>query len=425
MSEQGFDSGGDRIEADYLIETAFDPVEAAGIMAGEQSSGTFVAIPGETAELKARSAARVEALEITGEVGTPSIPGAARPRDGDTIRRARVTLSWPLANSGPSLPNLAATIAGNLFELRQFSGLRLLDIRLPRAFADAYPGPRFSIDGTRALAGVHDRPIIGTIIKPSIGLSPAGTADLVRELAIADIDFIKDDELQADGPSCPFEERARAVMRAIDDTADARGRRVMYAFNITGDIDEMYRRHDLVAELGGTCIMVSLNSVGIAGFTAIARHSALPIHAHRNGWGAFSRHPMLGWSYVAWQKLWRLAGADHMHVNGLANKFCESDDSVIASARTCLTPMFDDRPCLAMPVFSSGQSAKQAAPTFRALGSMDLMFVAGGGIMGHPDGPVAGLRSLREAWEAAAAGIDVADYARTRPALAHALEAYA
>ena len=53
----------DRIEADYLLETPIDPRRAAEIMAGEQSSGTFVAVPGETPELKERSAARVTALE--------------------------------------------------------------------------------------------------------------------------------------------------------------------------------------------------------------------------------------------------------------------------------------------------------------------------------------------------------------------------
>jgi len=414
-----------RIEADYLIETAFDPYQAAEAMAGEQSSGTFVAVPGETPELKERAAARVERLEIIGTVDTPSIPDAARPSSGDhTIRRAHVTLSWPLDNLGPSLPNLVATIAGNLFELKHFSGLRILDMRLPDAFAEACPGPRFSIEGTRRLAGIEGRPIIGTIVKPSVGLDVEQTADLVRLLAEADIDFIKDDELQADGPSCPFEDRARAVMRVVNDTAEARGRKVMYAFNVTGEVDEMRRRHDLVAELGGTCVMASINSVGVTGLLALARHSGLPIHAHRNGWGALSRHPMLGWSYVAWQKIWRLAGADHMHVNGIANKFCESDESVIASARTCLTPLFEDKPCLAMPVFSSGQSAKQAAATYKAIGSTDLMFVAGGGIMAHPDGPAAGLSSLREAWDAAIAGIDGDEYGRTHPALARALEAY-
>jgi ribulose-bisphosphate carboxylase large chain len=263
--------------------------------------------------------------------------------------------------------------------------------------------------------------LIGTIIKPSIGLTPEQTADLVDRLCQADIDFIKDDELQSDGPDCPLAQRAAAVMRVINRRADRTGRKAMYAFNITGEIDEMRRRHDLVESLGGTCVMASLNSVGVAGMIALGRHSRLPIHAHRNGWGYLSRHPALGWSYVAWQKIWRLAGADHMHVNGLANKFSESDESVIQSARACLTPIFADKPCLTMPVFSSGQSAKQAAGTFAALGSTDLIFAAGGGIMAHPGGPSEGVRALREAWEAAMAGIPAESYAASHPALAAAL----
>ena len=143
----------DRIEADYWLETAYDPAAAVETMAGEQSSGTFVPVPGETPELKARAAARVEALEILGPVEQPSLPGAG-PGLGRRVA-ARATLSWPLANLGPSLPNLMATVAGNLFELRPFSGLRILDIRLPAAFADAYPGPRFGVEGTRRLAGVQ------------------------------------------------------------------------------------------------------------------------------------------------------------------------------------------------------------------------------------------------------------------------------
>ena len=416
-----------RIEADYLIETAFDPREAALAMAGEQSSGTFVPVPGETPELKARAAARIEALEVLGEVEEPSLPGSGTPKGvaAPGRRQARVTLSWPLDNLGPSLPNLMATVAGNLFELRQFSGLRLLDLRLPTAFAEAYPGPRFGIEGTRRLAGVEGRPLIGTIVKPSVGFGPEETAALTRTLCEAGIDFIKDDELQADGPHCPFDARARAVMRVINDHADRTGKKVMFALNITGELDQMRRRHDLVQALGGTCVMASLNSVGLVGMIELGRFAQLPIHAHRNGWGYLSRHPALGWSYVAWQKIWRLAGADHMHVNGLQSKFSEDDDSVIASARACLAPMFEAKPCRTMPVFSSGQSARQAPGTYAGLGSPDLIVTAGGGIMAHPDGPAAGVAGLREAWEAAMAGIPLADYAREHQALARALAARA
>jgi ribulose-bisphosphate carboxylase large chain len=413
----------DRIEADYLLETPIDPRRAAEIMAGEQSSGTFVAVPGETPELKERSAARVVALDILDEaVPQRSLPSAGGVQEGERVTRALVTLSWPLANLGPSLPNLVAAIAGNLFELRAVSGLRLLDIRMPPAFAAAYPGPRFGIAGTRRLAGVERRPLIGTIIKPSVGLDAEATATLVAELCAAGIDFIKDDELQSDGPICPFDERVRAVMRVIDAEADRTGKKTMFAFNLTGDLDQMRRRHDTLLANGATCLMASLNSVGLVGMIELGRFSELPIHAHRNGWGYLSRHPLLGWSYTAWQKLWRLAGADHMHVNGLQNKFSEPDESVIASARACLTPMFADKPCTVMPVFSSGQSARQAHATYAALQSTDLLMTAGGGIMAHPDGPAAGVRSLRVAWDAAIAGIPLEEHARTHPELGRALE---
>ncbi|MDP3600542.1 MAG: ribulose-bisphosphate carboxylase large subunit family protein [Bosea sp. (in: a-proteobacteria)] len=413
----------DRFEADYLLETPIDVDRAAEIISGEQSSGTFVAIPGETPELKERSAARVVALDVTErDVPGPSLASQDGPVPGQRVTRARLTLSWPLATIGPSLPNLMATVAGNLFELKCVSGLKILDIRLPDVFATAYPGPRFGIEGTRRLAGVASRPLIGTIIKPSVGLDAQDTAVLVSQLCEAGIDFIKDDELQSDGPACPFDARVAAVMAVIERHADRTGQKPMFAFNLTGDLDQMRRRHDTLLAHGATCLMASLNSVGLVGMIELGRFSQLPIHAHRNGWGYLSRHPLLGWSYVAWQKLWRLAGADHMHVNGLSNKFSETDESVIASAKACLTPLFPDKPCTVMPVFSSGQTARQAHGTFAALGSTDLIMTAGGGVMAHPDGVAAGVRSLREAWAAAVDGIPLADHARTHPELGRALE---
>lgn len=408
----------DRIEADYVFETALDPRRVAEAMAGEQSSGTFLPVPGETPELKARSAARVEKLELIGEVDAPALPGAVA---GSRYRRARLSLSWPLDNIGASLTNLVATVAGNLFELKQISALKITDTRLPVAFAAAYAGPKFGIEGTRRLTGVAGRAIIGSIVKPSIGFSPQETAALVKTLCEAGIDFIKDDELQSDGPGCPFADRLKAVMQVINSHADATGKKVMFAFNLTGDLDQMRHRHDAVLAAGGTCVMASLNSVGLVGMIEMGRHTQLPIHAHRNGWGYLSRHPALGWSYVAWQKIWRLAGADHMHVNGLASKFAEDDASVMASARACLTPMFDEKPCVAMPVFSAGQSAKQATATVTGLGSADLIVTAGGGIMAHPDGPAAGVESMRVAYEAAQQGVPLEEVARSNSALAKAL----
>jgi ribulose-bisphosphate carboxylase large chain len=227
--------------------------------------------------------------------------------------------------------------------------------------------------------------------------------------------------LQSDGPHCPFDLRVRHVMRVVNDAALRTGRKVMVAFNLTGELDEMKRRHDLVLAEGGTCVMASLNSIGLVGLRELRRHAALPIHGHRNGWGSLSRSPALGWDYAPWQMIWRLAGADHLHVNGIANKFSEDDDSVIASARAVLTPLWPQAPMTAMPVFSSGQTGLTAAATYAAVRTTDLIFAAGGGIFGHPGGVTAGVTALRQAWDAAVAGIPIKDHARYHAELRAAL----
>lgn len=415
----------DRIRATYLIETAGEPGDAAALMAGEQSSGTFLAVPGETETLKQRHAARVELVEEVESVSEPSLPGARPPSAGAPdrpYRRARAVISFPPANIGASLPNLMVQVAGNLAELKPLSGIRLLDIEVSPSFAGAQPGPAFGVEGTRRLAGVEGRPIFGTIVKPSVGLTPEETATLVDKLIEAGLDFIKDDELIANPSYSPLANRVRAVMRVVEKHAQRSGKKAMYAFNITDEIDAMKRHHDIVRDAGGTCVMASLMPLGLTGMLALRRHSELPIHAHRNGWGFLSRHPMIGFDYRAFQKLFRLAGADHMHVNGLRNKFCEADASVLASARSCLEPIGRHGP--SMPVFSSGQWAGQAHDTYAALGSVDLMHVCGGGILAHPDGPAAGVRSLRQAWEAASAGETLEAAAKAHPELAAAVARY-
>ncbi len=409
----------ERIHASYWLETGDDPRRAAEVIAGEQSSGTFIALPNETPALKERSGARIERLEILEQVDQPSLPGGMVSK---VYTRCLLDLSWPIENLGPSLPNLMATVAGNLFELRQVSGLRVLDLKLPPSFARAYAGPAFGVAGTRRLAGVEKGPLIGTIIKPSVGLDPEQTAEQVRQLIDGGIDFIKDDELQADGPHCPFEARVRAVMKVVNDAAQRDGRKVMVAFNLTGDLDQMRRRHDLVVELGGTCVMASLNAIGLVGLTELRRHASLPIHAHRCGWGALTRSPALGWDYAPWHQVWRLAGADHLHVNGLSNKFSEPDASVIAAARAVQKPLFADQPMAVMPVFSSGQTGLQAPGTYAALGNADLIHAAGGGIFGHPGGIAAGVSAFRQAWAAAMTGIALDAHARDHAELRAALE---
>jgi ribulose-bisphosphate carboxylase large chain len=148
--------------------------------------------------------------------------------------------------------------------------------------------------------------------------------------------------------------------------------------------------------------MVSINSVGWVGVNQIAQHGSLSIHGHRNGWGMLNRHPLLGINFPAYSKLWRLAGVDQLHVNGIRNKFWESDESVVRSIRSCLSPFLGQK--LILPVISSGQWGGQAFDTYRATQTTDLLYMAGGGIMAHPSGPAGGVRAIQQAWQGAIEG---------------------
>jgi len=413
----------ERMIATYCVETPLEIERAAAVLAGEQSSGTFVDVPGETDELRNRFRARVERVAEIERVASPSIPGASK---SDVYRRGEVVVSWSIENVGYNLPTLVSTLQGNLYELREFSGLKLMDVEFPPSFAGVYRGPRFGVEGTRRLTNVQGRPMIGTIIKPSVGLSPQQTADLVKTLAEAGIDFIKDDELMADPPHSPFDRRLDAVMRVINEHADRTGKKVMYAFNVSDELDAMLEHYDRIVDSEGTCAMVSLNSVGLAGVKKLCdqggRGGALAIHGHRNGWGMLNRHPMLGIDFRAYQKLWRLAGVDQIHVNGIANKFWEDDDSVVRSIEACRTPLLGGMPVL--PVVSSGQTGLQAPETYRRTQTIDLLYMAGGGIMAHPSGPAAGVAALHQAWEVAVASGDLNEFARTHPELKQQMEKF-
>jgi ribulose-bisphosphate carboxylase large chain len=410
----------ERITATYYIETPFDPEKAASVLAGEQSSGTFVAVPGETAALKERFAARVESVKWLETVQQPAIPGATN-KEGQ-YHRATVKVSWSLENFGYNLPVLVSTLQGNLYEITQFTGLKLMDIELPASYGDHFSGPAFGIEGCRQLTSVSDRPLIGTIIKPSVGLTPDETASMVSVLATAGIDFVKDDELMSSTGNSEFNERLDVVMNVINQHADRTGKKVMYAVNISGEIDEMLRRYERVVEKGGTCAMISINSVGLSAAKKICDQGAMAIHAHRNGWGMLNRHPLLGIDFRAYQKIWRFAGVDQLHVNGIQNKFWESDDSVVASIEACLSPLFNQKKPL--PVVSSGQWGGQAFETWRRAKTVDLLYMAGGGIMAHPLGAAAGVLALQQAWKAAVDGLTLEEAAKLYPEFGKSVEKF-
>jgi ribulose-bisphosphate carboxylase large chain len=416
----------DRFEATYLIETPLDPAHVAEVLAGEQSCGTFARVEGETDALRERARATVESVELLDVADRPSLPNGWMQRRGmldepHTWQRARLRVSFPVGNVGPNLPTLAATVSGNLFDLGEVTGLRLESLKLPAAYRKQFDMPAQGIAGTRELTGVQGRPLIGTIIKPNVGLSAEETGELAGRLCAAGVDFIKDDEVCANPIHAPLHDRVKSVMRRVRAHRDKTGKHVMVAFNITDDTDAMRRHADLVQREGGSCVMASLNWCGYSAVQTLRRHTSLALHGHRNGYGALSRHPLLGFSFQAWQTLWRLAGVDHMHVHGLQGKFSQTDDEVIESARDTLSPLTDGIDDRVLPAFSNGQWAGTVPATWDSIGSNDLLFMSGGGILAHPDGPAAGVASLQQAWDAVQRGETLAERALRAPELQRAI----
>lgn len=410
----------EHVIATYELETSLPLEHAAEVLAGEQSTGTFIRVARESDDLRARFAAQVESLEELPLTGASPLPGSVG--DPAQRRRARLTLRFPLANFGPSLPNLQAAVAGNLFEIKELAAIKLVDLELPAAFGERYAGPAFGVEGTRRLISRPSGAMIGTIVKPSIGLTPEELGEVVGELVAAGIDFIKDDELQGNGPSAPLEARVKAVMPVLERHADRTGVKPMYAFNITDDLDRLEHNHDLVVEAGGTCVMACINLIGLSGIEFLRRRSMVPIHGHRAMFGAISRSEQLGFSFRAWQKLARLAGVDHLHTNGISNKFYEHDEQVLDSIRAVREPLLGQTPTL--PVLSSGQWAGLAHATYAVTGTTDLLVLAGGGIHGHPGGAAEGVASMREAWASAERGETVEQALASSPAFRSAVQTF-
>ena len=411
-----------QIRVRYRIETAGDPEALATKIASDQSTGTFTALPGETDAVRARCAARVESVQPLDPADAPSLPD---PGGRGPYGRAEVVIAWPLEAVGTDIAALMTITVGGVFAVRGLTGLRVLDFELPAAWS-CHPGPQFGIEGSRRLMGVPDGPMIASIIKPSLGLLPDETATVVRTLCEAGVDFIKDDEKLMSPGYSPLADRVAAIMPVIRDHEQRTGKRVMYAFGISSaDPDTMLRNHDLVAEAGGNAAVVNINSIGHGGMSFLRKRSRLALHAHRNGWDLLTRHPGFGIDFRAYQKIWRLLGVDQFQINGIRAKYWEPDESFVRSFLDCMTPIFTpaDRP---LPVVCSGQWGGQAPETYARTGrTLDLMYLGGGGIHGHPMGPAAGVRAIRQAWSAAEAGIPLADYARNHPELAASLAKFA
>jgi ribulose-bisphosphate carboxylase large chain len=409
------------IRLTYRIETAASIEKLADKIASDQSTGTFVDLPGETEELKNRVAARVVAIRHL----QPSLVASFPTDEKGPFKRADVDIDFPLEAVGTDLSALMTIAINGVFSIKGFSGIRVLDMKLPDAFKNVYPGPQFGVKGSRKLTGVFNRPIIGTIVKPALGLRPHETAELVRDVVNAGVDFVKDDEKLMSPSYSPLAERIKAVMPIILDHEQKTGKKCMYAWGISAtDPDEMMRNHDLVLKAGGNCAVININAIGFGAMAFLRKRSGLVLHAHRNGWDILARHPGLGMDFKVYQQFWRLLGVDQFQINGIRVKYWEPDESFVASFKSLTQPIFEADDC-PLPVAGSGQWGGQAHDTYQRTGrNVDLMYLCGGGIVSHPGGVAAGVRAVKQAWEAAVADIPIEVYAKDHPELAQSIQKF-
>jgi ribulose-bisphosphate carboxylase large chain len=408
------------LEVEVTFECTGDPREAAAHLCSEQSTAQWARV-GVAEDFRPRFAARVLDLESTPRPHGFSV--AVPEASTGAVHACRARLAHPWRNFGASLPGLLSAVMGEgMFFTPGIPLLRVEELHLPASFLAHFAGPQFGVAGVRAQLGVFDRPLFFGVIKPNIGLPPEPFAELGYAAWCGGLDIAKDDEMLTDVPWSPLAERA-ALLGAARQRAEAEtGERKGYLANITGEVDGLADRHDVAVRAGATAVMVNAMPVGLSAIRALRRHATVPLVSHFPFIAAFSRVPVHGVHSRVLTRLQRLAGCDVIIMPGFGGRMMTPEHEVRENVQACLEPMGAIAP--ALPVPGGSDSAATLERVHRLVGHADFGFVPGRGVFGHPMGPTAGARSLRQAWSAIADGVPVAERAATQPELQSALATF-
>lgn len=388
-------------ETDVVCTFRIEPAgismkEAAGGVAAESSVGTWTELTTVKPYID-KLAARV--FNIEGNI-------------------AKIAYPQELFEPG-NMPNILSSIAGNVFGLRALENLRLIDIDFPSKLVKSFKGPKFGIEGIRRLLKVYDRPLVGTIIKPKLGLKTADHAKVAYEGWIGGCDIVKDDENLSSQSFNPFEERVAKTLEARDRAEKETGEKKVYMVNITAETEQMLKRAELVLDHGGEYVMVDILACGFAALQTLRNQDfKLVIHAHRAGHAAFTKNPKHGISMKVIAKVARMIGVDQLHVGTVVGKMFETKDEVRENCEALKTEMSGLKPVL--PVASGGLHPG-LVPSLMELFGKDFVIQVGGGIHGHSGGTVAGAKAMRQAVDATLRGVPLKEYGGTHKELETAL----
>ncbi len=387
----------DLLCAFYVEPEGISLKEAAGGVAAESSVGTWTDLTTEKPYVK-KLAAHVYRI------------------DGNVIK-----IAYPveLFEDG-NMPNILSSVAGNVFGLKALKNLRLLDITFPKALLAGFKGPQYGIAGIRKLVKVPKRPLVGTIIKPKLGLKTVDHAQVAYEAWLGGCDVVKDDENLSSQKFNPFDERLIQTLEARDRAQSETGERKVYMINITADSDLMIERAQSVVNQGGEYVMVDILTTGWAALQMLRdQNFKVVIHAHRAGHAAFTKNPYHGIAMKPIASVARVIGVDQLHVGTVVGKMSETKPEVLENVAACKEDLGKLSPVL--PVASGGLYPQLVPALLETFGN-DVVLQAGGGIHGHPDGTVKGAMAMRQAVDAVLEGKSLEEYAKDHKELAVALE---
>ena len=385
---------------DFHLETAGIPLDVlAGGVAAESSIGTWTeltTVKPYMAGLQART------FEIKGN---------------------EIRIAYPPELFEPgNMPNILSSVAGNVFGLMDIKNLRLNDIIFPAELIEGFKGPKYGIEGIRKLLGVRERPLVGTIIKPKLGLRTEDHVNVAYEAWKGGCDIVKDDENLSSQAFNPFDRRLVDSLEARDRAEEETGEMKVYMVNVTAETDEMIRRAELVEDQGGRYLMVDILTCGWSALQTLRDMGLdLVIHAHRAGHSAFTRSHSHGINMRVIAKVARIIGVDQLHVGTAVGKMAETAPEVKANVKALTEPLHGIKDVI--PVASGGLYPGLIPALIKIFGR-DFVIQAGGGIHGHPDGSAAGSTALRQAVDAVMAGMSLEDYAGDHGELKRALETW-
>lgn len=336
-----------------------------------------------------------------------------------------------------SVPQILSAIAGNIFSMKLLDNLRLMDITFPDDSIQAFRGPKYGMRGVKDLLGVTDRPLVGTIVKPKVGLTSEKHAEVAYNAFAGGCDIVKDDENLTDQKFNRFAKRAELTLKVRDRAEAKTGERKMYMCNITAPTcEEMLKRAGILKDLGGEYAMVDIITVGWSALQSLRENNEdlnLVLHAHRCMHSALTRNPRHGVSMLVIAKLIRLIGLDQLHIGTVVGKMHGERDEVLALRDECVLEQVPENHDLHMleqdwgriaPVFpvASGGLEPTMVPELTEIFGKDVIMQFGGGIHAHPMGTVSGAMACRQAVDASLDGISLEEYAKTHTELKAALD---